>query len=79
MPVSIGTVRFGCLGYTEAAYEQRNHDPSSCPYESIQVDHGRKKEQDGEYYGCGHGRVVAVILDPLGTGVGRHGAVGHCD
>lgn len=79
MPVSLGTVRFGCLGHTEASYEQRDHDPRPCPYELIQVDHGCEEEQDGEYYGCGHGRVIAIVLDALCAGIVRHSAVRHSD
>lgn len=63
MLISLGTVRSRHGGSTEASYEQRDHDPGSRPYELIEVDHGGEEEQDGEYDGGGHGRVVAVILE----------------
>ena len=44
MLVSLPTVQLICWVYTEASYEQRNHDSSSCPYDLMEVDHGGGEE-----------------------------------
>ena len=59
---------------TEASHEHRDHDPSSSLHKLKEVDDCGEGEQDGEQYGCGHGRVITVVLEPLCIG-----AVRHCD